>query len=113
MTDTAQANADKNSKSSKQVDNRPTPIARLPIAQVDTALIDCEKTIKSHSDIVKVKLTNNTAIPTDVLRELSRANAQKAKLTMRRISILIEIGDTSALELIEKLMKIKPAKSAG
>jgi hypothetical protein len=47
-----------------------------------------------------------------VLRDLSIANTQKARLTMRRIALLIETGDTAVMELIDKLCKIKPAKAA-
>jgi hypothetical protein len=89
---------------------KPTPIGRLALTEVDKGLSECEKTIKVHSDMVKAKLAVNAAIPGNVLRELSRANAQKAKLVMRRISLLLESGDQAAVELVEKLMKIKPAK---
>ena len=86
--------------------------SRLSIIEVDTALSVCEKTIKGHSDIVKAKLTANASIPSNVLRELSRANAQKARLTMRRITLLVESGDAAVMELLDKLMKMKVAKSA-
>lgn len=90
--------------------DKPTPIGRLAVAEVDKAMVECEKIIKTHSDTVKTKLAMNAAIPTNILRELSRANAQKAKLVMRRISLLIESGDQGALELIDKLVKLKITK---
>src|SRR5450759_2576227 len=68
---------------------KPTPIGRLTLAEVDTALADCEKSIKSCSDAVKAKLNANAAIPTKVLQELSRTNVHRAKLVMRRITLLI------------------------
>jgi len=48
---------------------------------------------------------------TDVLRDLSVANKQKARLTMRRIGLLIETGDTAVMDLIDKLCKIKLVKA--
>lgn len=90
---------------------KPTPIGRLAtLTEVDTALADCEKTIKVCSDTVKAKLNGNAAIPTNVLRDLSRANAHKGKLMMRRITLLIDGGDAAVMELLDKLMKVKPAK---
>jgi hypothetical protein len=32
-------------------------------------------------------------------------------LMMRRISLLIEAGDAAAMELLDKIMKLKPAKA--
>ena len=69
------------------------PIGRMTIGEVDAALTDCDKTIKSCSDLVKAKLATNAALPTNVLRDLSKANAHKGKLMMRRISLLIETPD--------------------
>jgi len=99
-------------KPAKPAKPKGTPIGRLSLPQVDASLTECDKTIKSHSETVKAKLASNAAIPTPVLRELSRANAQKARLVHRRISILIEAGDTAAMELVEKLLKVKLAKAA-
>ena len=87
------------------------PIGRMTIGEVDAALTDCDKTIKSCSDLVKAKLATNAALPTNVLRDLSKANAHKGKLMMRRISLLIESGETSAMELLDKLMKVKLSKA--
>ena len=91
---------------------KPTPIGWLTLAEVDAALSDCEKNIKSCSDAVKSKLNANAAIPTKVLQELSRTNAHRAKLVMRRVTLLIDGGDAAAMELLDKLMKVKPAKAA-
>jgi hypothetical protein len=88
-------------------------ILRLPLAEVDMALAACEKNIKTHIDTIKVKLNNNAAIPPTVLRELSKGNSQKSRLMMRRIALLIESGDSSVMELLGKLMKVKPARPAG
>lgn len=95
-----------------QQPHKPTSIGRLAIVEVDKALAECEKTIKTHSETVKAKLATNAAIPGNVLRELSRANGIKAKLVMRRIALLVEAGDHAALDLIDKLIKLKPAKTA-
>jgi hypothetical protein len=89
---------------------KPPSIGRLGLVDVDAALIDCEKTIKICSDAVKVKLNNNANISPIVLHDLSRANSKKARLMMRRISLLIDIGDAAVTDLLEKLMKVKPAK---
>ncbi len=43
--------------------------------------------------------------------DLSKANAHKGKLMMRRISLLIETGEASAMELLDKLMKVKLSKA--
>ena len=94
-----------------QVAKQPS-IGRLSLIDVDAALVDCEKTIKACSDAVKVKLNNNANISPIVLRDLSRANSKKTRLMMRRISLLIDIGDVAVTELLEKLMKVKPAKAA-
>lgn len=86
------------------------PISRFTLAEVDASMAEHEKVIKSHSDIVKHKLASGAPIPSNILRELSRANTQKSRLTMRRISLLVESGDAQVSELLEKLMKIKPQK---
>jgi hypothetical protein len=99
----------KTPKAAKQAPEK-TPIGRLTLPEVDAALADCEKTIKSHSDTVKAKLGANASIPSNVLRELSRANAQKGRLMMRRIALLIDAGDAAVMDLLDKLMKVKPAK---
>ena len=100
----------KTPKAPKQATDKPTPIGRLLLPEVDLALNECEKIIKAHTDIVKAKLSSNASFPTNVLRELSRANAQKGRLMVRRIALLIESGDSAAMEIFEKLMKVKPAK---
>lgn len=92
--------------------DKPISIGRMNLVEVDSALSDCEKAIKVNSDTVKAKLTNNASIPSNVLRVLSRANGQKGKLMLRRISLLIDAGDAATMELLDKLMKVKPAKSA-
>ena len=101
-------------KSQTQTDAKPKPtqIGRMTISEIDTALADCEKSIKSCSDAVKAKLNTNAAIPVQVLQELSKTNAQRAKLMMRRITLLIDGGDAAVMELLDKLMKVKPAKVA-
>jgi hypothetical protein len=99
-------------KPTKPAKPKSTPIGRLTLPQVDAALADCDRTVKSHSDTVKAKLSSNAAIPTNVLRELSRANALKSRLVMRRIALLVEAGDSVAMDLLDKLMKVKPAKAS-
>lgn len=99
----------KTPKAPKQTAGK-TPVGRMSLQEVDIALADCEKTIKAHSDTVKMKLDANAAIPSPVLRELSGANAQKGRLMMRRIALLIEAGDAAVMDLLDKLMKVKPAK---
>lgn len=98
-------------KSQKEATEKATPIGRMTIAEVDIALADCDKTIKTCSDQVKAKLAANASLPTNVLRDLSKANAHKGKLMMRRILLLIESGEASAMELLDKLMKVKPPKA--
>jgi hypothetical protein len=83
----------------------------LSLTEVDGALAVYDKTIRMNTELVKSKLTSGGAIPSDVLRDLSVANRQKARLTMRRIALLIETGDTAVMDLIDKLCKIKPAKA--
>lgn len=110
MTDSIQQIVDNAPQTQPQEKVKQTPIGRLAFAEVDKGLSECEKTIKAHSDTVKGKLAVNAAIPGNVLRELSRANAQKAKLVMRRIGLLMESGDQAALDMIDKLVKLKIAK---
>ena len=98
-------------KSPKEATEKATPIGRMTIGEVDAALSDCDKTIKTCSDLVKAKLATNASLPTNVLHDLSKANAHKGKLMMRRISLLIESGETSAMELLDKLMKVKLSKA--
>lgn len=98
-------------KPEKVASEKATPIGRMTIAEVDAALGECDKTIKSASDLVKTKLASNATLPTNVLRDLSKANAHKGKLMMRRIIILIEGGDAAVMELLEKLMKVKLPKT--
>lgn len=88
-----------------------TPIGRMTIGEVDAALADCDKTIKTCSELVKAKLASNSALSTSVLRDLSKANAHKGKLMMRRITLLIESGEASVMELLDKLMKVKLPKA--
>ena len=84
---------DNSQKPKKEPTEKAMPIGRMTIGEVDAALTDCDKTIKSCSDLVKAKLATNAALPTNVLRDLSKANAHKGKLMMRRISLLIETPD--------------------
>lgn len=88
------------------------PLRTLSLTEVDGALAVYDKTIRMSTELVKAKLTSGGAIPSDVLRDLSTANKQKARLTMRRIALLIETGDSAVMDLIDKLCKIKPAKSS-
>ena len=83
----------------------------LSLTEVDGALAVYDKTIRMNTELVKTKLTSGGAIPSEVLRDLSVANKQKARLTMRRIALLIETGDTAVMDLIDKLCKIKPVKA--
>ncbi len=101
---------DTSQKAQKEASEKATPIGRMTIGEVDAALAECDRTIKSASDLVKAKLASNATLPTNVLRDLSKANAHKGKLMMRRISLLIETGEASAMELLEKLMKVKLSK---
>ncbi|MCX7248796.1 MAG: hypothetical protein NTX31_14190 [Burkholderiales bacterium] len=110
MSDTADSKA---MKIAKLPQEKSTSIGRLPLAEVDMALAACEKTIKTHIETIKVKLNNNAAIPPTVLRELSKGNSQKSRLMMRRIALLIESGDSAVMELLDKLMKVKPARPVG
>lgn len=86
-------------------------IRTLSLTEVDGALAVYDKTIRMSTELVKTKLTSGGAIPSDVLRDLSIANKQKARLTMRRIALLIETGDSAVMDLIDKLCKIKPSKA--
>jgi len=86
-------------------------IRTLTLTEVDGALTVYDKTIRMNTELVKTKLTSGGTIPSDVLRDLSVANKQKARLTMRRIALLIETGDTAVMDLIDKLCKVKPAKA--
>lgn len=79
MTDAIQQIVDTATTTDQQA-HKPTPIGRLAIIEVDKALAECEKTVKTHLETVKAKLASNAAIPGNVLRELSHANAMKAKL---------------------------------
>ncbi len=83
----------------------------LSLTEVDGALAVYDKTIRMNTELVKTKLTSGGTIPSDVLRDLSVANKQKSRLTMRRIALLIETGDTAVMDLIDKLCKIKPVKA--
>lgn len=94
-------------KAPKQAAER-TPIGRLTLPEVDAALADCEKTIKSHLDTVKAKLGANASMPSNVHRELSLANAQTGRLMMRRIALPI---DASVTDLLDKLMRVKPSNA--
>ena len=86
-------------------------IRTLSLTEVDGALTVYDKTIRMNTELVKTKLTTGGAIPSEVLRDLSIANRQKVRLTMRRIALLIETGDTAVMDLIDKLCKIKPTKA--
>lgn len=98
-------------KIAKLPEEKSTSIGRMTLAEVDAALFACEKNIKTQIDTVKLKLNSNSALPPTVLRELSRGNSQKSRLMMRRISLLIDSGDAGVMDLVEKLCKIKPAKT--
>jgi hypothetical protein len=105
MTD---QNSEKPVKAVKAKSDKGTPIGRLTLAEVDTALSECERVIKTNSETVKSKLQASASIPPSALRDLSRANTQKARLAMRRIALLLESGDAAVTDLIEKLLKVKP-----
>lgn len=102
---------DTSQKPQKEATEKATPIGRMTIGEVDAALADCDKTIKTCSDLVKAKLASNAALSTSVLRDLSKANAHKGKLMMRRITLLIDSGEASVMELLDKLMKVKLPKT--
>ena len=87
-------------------------IRTLTLSEVDGVLAVYDKTIRMSTELIKSKLTSGGTIPSDVLRDLSIANKQKARLTMRRIALLIETGDSAVMDLIDKLCKLKPVKSA-
>lgn len=95
-------------KPRKTSEAKTTPIGRLTLPEVDLALAACEKTVKAHIETVKAKLAINASIPANILRELSRGNSQKARLTMHRIALLLETGDSTAMDLVDKLCKVKP-----
>lgn len=101
-----------NAKLMKQAGEKAKPptIGRLTLSEVDAALFECEKSIKVCSDVVKSKLNSNSTIPSKVLHELSKTNANRGKLMMRRIALLIDVGDVVVMELLDKLMKVKPVK---
>lgn len=80
------------------------------MTEVDIALSECEKIIKTNTETIKSKLSSHSPFPPKVLRDLSKANAQKNRLMIRRITLLSESSDPTVLEMIEKLMKIKPSK---
>lgn len=105
-TTTAQTDKPKTRRQSTQ-----KSIRTLSLTEVDGALAVYDKTIRMNTELVKTKLTSGGAIPSDVLRDLSVANKQKARLTMRRIALLIETGDNAVMDLIDKLCKIKPVKA--
>lgn len=86
-------------------------IRTLTLSEVDGALAVYDKSIRMNTELVKSKLAAGGAIPSEVLRDLSVANKQKARLTMRRIALLIETGDAGVMELIDKLCKFKPTKA--
>ena len=102
---------DINQKPQKETMGKVTSIGRMTFGDVDAALVDCDKTIKTCSDLVKAKLASNSTLPTNVLRDLSRANTHKGKLMMRRIALLIDSGEASVMELLDKLMKVKLPKT--
>jgi hypothetical protein len=87
-------------------------VRTLSLTEVDGALAVYDKTIRMNTELVKSKLTSGGTIPSDVLRDLSVANKQKTRLTMRRIALLIETGDAGVMELIDKLCKVKQAKTS-
>ncbi len=86
-------------------------IRSLTLAEVDGALAVYDKTIRMNTELVKSKLSAGGHLPSDVLRDLSVANKQKSRLTMRRIALLIETGDAAVMDLVDKLCKLKPAKA--
>ena len=103
--------ADKTTQPKTRRKTNEKPLRTLSLTEVDGALAVYDKTIRMSTELVKTKLTSGGSIPSDVLRDLSIANKQKARLTMRRIGLLIETGDTAVMDLIDKLCKIKPAKA--
>jgi hypothetical protein len=86
-------------------------IRSLTLSEVDGALAVYDKTIRMNTELVKTKLSAGGHLPSDVLRDLSVANKQKSRLTMRRIALLIETGDAAVMDLVDKLCKLKPAKA--
>lgn len=93
-----------------EVRQKEKSVRTMNFSTIDAALSEIEKTIKENSDIVKNRLAANSAIPGEVLRGLSRANGQKLKLVMRRITLLMELGEPGVMDLIDKLMKFKAPK---
>lgn len=97
-------------KIAKLPEEKSTAIGRMALAEVDAALLGCEKNIKTQIDTVRLKLNSNASLPPSVLRELSKGNSLKVRLMMRRIALLLESGDSTVMELLERLMKVKPVR---
>ena len=93
-----------------EVKRKEKSIRTMNFSSIDAALSEIDKTIKENSDIVKTRLAANSSIPAEILRGLSRANGQKSRLVMRRISLLMELGEPGVMDLIDKLMKFKAPK---
>jgi hypothetical protein len=115
MTMTEETNQNPANKQTDKPKTRRTSneksIRTLSLTEVDGALAVYDKNIRMNTELVKTKLSTGGTIPSDVLRDLSIANRQKGRLTMRRIALLIETGDIAVMELVDKLCKIKPSKA--
>jgi hypothetical protein len=97
---------------SKSENDRIPSVGGLSLPELDLAIVECEKDIKKHSEIVKLMLSTSSRISPSALRELSKARTRKFRLTLRRITLLIESGDTTAAGLIDRLLQISPNSSA-
>ena len=86
------------------------PLSRMNLNEVDGALRQCDVSLKEVSGAIKELLENGVqSIPADKLKQLRQINARKAKLIVRRITLLSQSADLGVKELLDQLLAIKPS----
>jgi hypothetical protein len=87
-----------------------TTLSRMNIDEVDATLRQCDVSLKEVSSAIKELLEKGVqSIPADKLKQLRQINARKAKLIVRRITLLSQSADTGVKELLDQLLAIKPS----
>jgi hypothetical protein len=82
-------------------------ISKMTIGEVDAEFSKLEATTKKLNESVKAALGANQPVAVDDLRQLQKLTQRRAKLIIRRVSLLAGSTSGPVMDLLDKLMKVK------
>jgi hypothetical protein len=83
----------------------------MSIAEVDAEFTKAEATTKRLNESVKAAFEANQPVNVDDLRQLQRLGQRRTKLMLRRVALVIANPSSQAIDLLDKLMKVKIAQA--